>query len=79
LDGDGKADLAVYRTASTAGGQSFFYYRPSSQPTVDYNTFRWNSGDKPVLGDFDGDGRIDPAVSRPSTSAWIILQSSLIK
>jgi hypothetical protein len=77
-DGDGKADLAVYRAASTAGGQSFFYYRPSSQPTVDYNTIPLGTaGDKPLLGDFDGDGRLDPAVFRPSTSAWIILQSSL--
>ena len=77
-DGDGKADLAVYRTASSAGGQSFFYYRPSSQPTVDFNTIPLGTaGDKPLLGDFDGDGRLDPAVFRPSTSAWIILKSSL--
>ncbi|HLM60608.1 MAG TPA: FG-GAP-like repeat-containing protein, partial [Pyrinomonadaceae bacterium] len=77
-DGDGKADLAVYRTASSAGGQSFFYYRPSSQPAVNFNTIPLGTaGDKPLLGDFDGDGRLDPAVFRPSTSAWIILKSSL--
>jgi hypothetical protein len=77
-DGDGKADLAVYRAATTAGGQSFFYYRPSSQPNVNFNTIPLGTaGDKPVLGDFDGDGRLDPAVFRASTATWIILKSSL--
>ena len=77
-DGDGKGDLAVYRAASAAGGQSFVYYRPSSQPTVDFNAVPFGSfGDKPLLGDFDGDGRLDPAVFRPSNAAWIILRSSV--
>jgi len=77
-DGDGKGDLAVYRAAPTAGGQSFFYYRPSSQPTVNFNTIPLGTaGDKPLLGDFDGDGRLDPAVFRPSTATWIILKSSV--
>ncbi|HLM61072.1 MAG TPA: FG-GAP-like repeat-containing protein, partial [Pyrinomonadaceae bacterium] len=77
-DGDGKADLAVYRAASSAGGQSFFYYRPSSQPTVNFNTIPLGTaGDKPLLGDFDGDGRLDPAVFRSSTVTWIILRSSI--
>nr|MDQ3373981.1 FG-GAP-like repeat-containing protein [Acidobacteriota bacterium] len=34
-DGDGKADLAVYRDGSLTGGQSSFLYRPSSAPGVD--------------------------------------------
>ncbi|MDQ3747876.1 MAG: FG-GAP-like repeat-containing protein, partial [Acidobacteriota bacterium] len=76
-DGDGKADLAVYRSGSVAGGQSYFYYRPSSQPSVNYNTIAFGvAGDKPLLGDFDGDGRLDPAVFRPSSASWHILRSS---
>ena len=34
------------------------------------------STDMPVPADYDGDGRIDPAVWRPSTGNWHILQSS---
>jgi uncharacterized delta-60 repeat protein len=76
-DGDGKADLAVYRDGSLAGGQSSFYYRPSSQPGVNFRTIQWGAtGDKPLVGDFDGDGRLDAAVFRPSTATWYILRSS---
>ena len=77
-DGDGRGDLAVYRDGSLTGGQSFFYYRPSSQPSVNFNTIPLGTnGDKPVVGDFDGDGRLDPAVFHPSIAVWIILRSSV--
>ncbi len=76
-DGDGKADLAVYREAAAAGGQSFFFYRPSSQSGVDFRAIAWGTkGDKPVMGDFDGDGKFDAAVFRPSNGVWYILLSS---
>lgn len=75
-DGDGRADPAVYRNGASAGTQSYFYYLPSSAPE-NYVSIAWGlSGDEAVRGDFDGDGRKDAAVYRPSNQIWYVLQSS---
>jgi hypothetical protein len=76
-DGDGRADPAVYRNGATAGAQSFFFYRPSGTAGVDFRTVYWGTnGDQAVRGDFDGDGKFDAAVFRPSNSIWYVLKSS---
>jgi hypothetical protein len=74
-DGDGAADLAVYRGGNTIGSQSNFYYRPSGTPGVNYRTIVNGTGGRPLAADFDGDGRIDPALFLPS-AVWSILRSS---
>ncbi len=75
-DGDGRADLAVYRP-DTTGGPSYFFYRPSASPGTDFLSIQWGGpNDKPLNGDFDGDGRQDAAVFRPAQGVWYIRQSS---
>ncbi len=66
FDGDGKADVSVFRQGS-------WYWLQSSD-----NAFRavqfGQAGDKPVPADYDGDSKTDVAVFRDGY--WFILQSS---
>ncbi len=76
-DGDGKADPAVFRD-SAFGVQSYFFYRGSLNNSNNGITYLpWGmTGDKAIRGDFDGDGKLDRVVYRPSTAIWYINQSS---
>jgi len=71
-DGDGRADLAVYR-AST--GQ-WFILRSSDATIQTVSLGPPVAGDVPVPADYDGDGKVDPAIYRPATGQWFILRSS---
>lgn len=77
-DGDAKADISVYRNGAAAGQQSIFFYRGSlNNPLNNITYLPWGlNGDRPLNGDFDGDGRRDLAVYRPSDDLWYIRQSS---
>ena len=76
MDGDGRADLVVWRPTDGT-----FYWLTSSSG-YSYSFARgvpWgnrNLGDKPMLGDFDGDGLQDLAVWRASTGTWFWLSST---
>jgi hypothetical protein len=64
------ADLAVWRPSS---GQWWILGGPGSAQT----TVGWGqSGDIPVPGDYDGDGKTDFCVFRPSDATWYIVNSS---
>jgi hypothetical protein len=76
-DGDGKADIAIWRPDDDTEGNGCWYVLYSADDYVNYDTIPWGlSGDVPVPGDYDGDGRMDVALWRPSDGMWHILQSS---
>ena len=66
FDGDGKADVAVYRPSL---GRWFI------RSSIDgaHDCADWGlSGDVPVPADYDGDGKVDIAVFRPSNGTWYV-------
>jgi len=68
-DGDGKVDVAVFRSNDNSGAcgsnRSVWYYRPSGQSGIDFLYECWGlPGDFPAPGDFDGDGKNDFVVQR---------------
>ena len=64
-DGDGRADIAVYRNG-------LWIISKSSDSWVLFQQFGL-AGDKPTPGDYSGDGRVDLAVYR--NGIWYILKS----
>ena len=78
MDGDGKADIIVWR----ASQQAWWYWLKSSvnfDPSQ-YGALAFGSGsteDVPLTGDFDGDGKADPTIWRPGPGMyWVVLSSS---
>jgi hypothetical protein len=76
-DGDGRIDLTVYRPAGSDDKQGRFVYFPSVEKESEPLIFELGTaGDLPVPADYDGDGKTDAAVFRPSDGTWHIRRSS---
>ncbi|MDQ3747931.1 MAG: VCBS repeat-containing protein, partial [Acidobacteriota bacterium] len=76
-DGDGKADLAVYRDDFYFGSTQvgIWYILQSSNGAIRVERFGLPT-DRLVPADYDGDGKTDIAVYRPSNGFWYRLNSS---
>jgi hypothetical protein len=84
-DGDGKTDFSIFRptdgtwwiTYSSSGSYSSVQFGAScSANSCDISLPASYTGDLPDPTDYDGDGKTDIALFRPSTGIWYVINSS---
>jgi len=73
FDGDGKWDAAVFTPGTSSPNSGVFTVRRSSDSSVVTYNLGKDTSDPFVVGDYDGDGRADPAVFDSDTGVWSYL------
>jgi hypothetical protein len=76
FDGDGKTDFAIVRDLGSGGGNYLQWWVLRSSDMQYYAINYGDSGDIPVPADYDGDGKTDIAVYRPSNLDWYVYESA---
>lgn len=72
-DTDGRADISVWRQNFSQGNAKWFV--KNSSTGLSSERFFGKPGDIPVPYDYDGDGRTDMGLWRPSTGEWLVFHS----
>jgi hypothetical protein len=75
FDGDGKADPVLYDPSPGSGQAGRWTVLLSSAGYVGAHILFGGPGYAPAIGDYDGDGRSDPAIYSESTGQWQIMFS----
>lgn len=72
VDGDGSDDFVVFRGGGPlVRGSAAWFVAPEGNPAANWGIGGPNK-DAPVPGDYDGDGRCDFSVFRPSEGRWYV-------
>ncbi|WP_169973121.1 SdrD B-like domain-containing protein [Tautonia rosea] len=75
-DGDGKSDIATYRSVSDLLAASAQWFIVPSSTNLGYAEAMGDAGNLAAPGDYDADGRIDLATFSQTSSMWRIHHSS---
>jgi thermitase len=67
FDGDHMTDFGLYRGRSPSDS---LWFAPASGAGTAFQIYFGETSDIPVPGDYDGDGKTDAVIFRPSTGLW---------